>query len=580
MVATRWRNWLITTSNKPSVAQVSFWFWLSLSFAAIYGILGLQQAFSSEYVVQDDARQHVFWMQRFIDPELFPNDLIADYFQSVAPWGYTSLYRLFALIGIEPILLSKLLPLALGLITTGYGFFVCLHLLPVPLAGFLSTLLLNQYLWMRDDLISATAVAFVYPLLMVFLYALLQRSLIATGIAIALLGLCYPQAVFICAGVLILRLLQWRDGRLALSENSMDYRIATVGLGVFIGVMLLYALKSSNYGPVISAAEARQLPEFLPNGMSKFFVDNPWHYWFTGQRSGMMPRFGTVVPLVGAALFPFVLLVRRRFPLVEQLTQETQLLLQMVLASLGMFLISHALLFKLHLPSRYTEHSLRIVTAIAAGIALTAILDTLLRWTATGQKTSWIPLSITVLLLVFLVIHPSFTKGFPKTQYVIGKTPALYQFLAKQPKDSLIASLADEANNLPSFANRSILVGGEGYPVPYHKGYYAKIRQRTIDLIQAQYSSELSQVQAFIRQYGVDFWLLEKTAFLPQYLSGNRWMMQYQPTANTAIARLEQGIAPALTQVSDRCAVFATENFVVLKANCILDEPSNGKVSP
>lgn len=62
-----------------------FWFSLSLTFSAIYSILGLREAFSSEYVVQDDARQHVFWMLRFLDPELFPQDLIANYFQSVAP---------------------------------------------------------------------------------------------------------------------------------------------------------------------------------------------------------------------------------------------------------------------------------------------------------------------------------------------------------------------------------------------------------------------------------------------------------------------------------------------------------------
>ncbi|MGJ3254530.1 MAG: hypothetical protein ACFE0J_25860, partial [Elainellaceae cyanobacterium] len=64
-----------------------FWFCLSLTFAAIYSLLALQQAFSADYVVQDDARQHVFWMQRFLNPDLFPDDLIADYFQSVAPAG-------------------------------------------------------------------------------------------------------------------------------------------------------------------------------------------------------------------------------------------------------------------------------------------------------------------------------------------------------------------------------------------------------------------------------------------------------------------------------------------------------------
>ena len=98
--------------------RVLFWFCLSLLFAATYGALGLVEAFKAPYVVQDDARAHVFWMQRFVDPELFPNDLLADYFQSVAPAGYVGLYRAGASLGIEPLALTKLLPLVLGLITT------------------------------------------------------------------------------------------------------------------------------------------------------------------------------------------------------------------------------------------------------------------------------------------------------------------------------------------------------------------------------------------------------------------------------------------------------------------------------
>src|SRR3712207_5796362 len=86
-----------------SKSRLGFWFSLSLTFAAIFALWGLKQGFSSEYVVQDDARQHVFWMQRFLDPTLFPNDLIADYFQSVAPSGYIAVYRLMAALGINPL---------------------------------------------------------------------------------------------------------------------------------------------------------------------------------------------------------------------------------------------------------------------------------------------------------------------------------------------------------------------------------------------------------------------------------------------------------------------------------------------
>jgi hypothetical protein len=65
-------------------------------------------------------------------------------------------------------------------------------------------------------------------------------------------------------------------------------------------------------------------------------------YWFTGQRSGIMPKFGTVVPLLLALALPLLLLLfPLLFPLLKQLT-KVRILLQITLASLGMFFMAHA----------------------------------------------------------------------------------------------------------------------------------------------------------------------------------------------------------------------------------------------
>lgn len=571
-----------TAPVKTFNSQTLFWLSLSLTFAAIYGLLGLREAFSSAYVIQDDARQHVFWMERFIDPELFPNDLIADYFQSVAPLGYSTFYRVFAAIGIDPIFLSKVIPIILGLITTVYCFGITLQLLPVPLAGFLASLLLNQYLWLRDDIVSATAVAFVYPLFMAFLYYFVRRSLVPCLVSIALIGLFYPQCVFVAAGTLLLQLWQWNGKLPRLSRDRQDYWFCGAGLGVAALVMSLYAFKSSAYGPVLTLAEAKTMMEFGKTGLSKFFSDIPQHFWFTGQRSGMVPRLGTVAPIILAVLLPPLLPFPSQFPLLRQVNQQVTVLVRVILASVGMFFVSHALLFKLHLPSRYTEHSLRVVTAIAGGIALTILLDALLQW-ATQRRQSTpartlggrqaLALGVITLLLTVLIAYPAFLRRFPKTDYYIGQVPALYEFFAQQPKDILIASLSSEVTNLPSFAKRSILVGGAGYPVPYHKGYYRQIRERTIDLIKAQYSPDLEQVQQLIQKYGIDFWLLEPSSFQPSYITRSRWIRQYQPAAGEAVTQLTQGTTPALVDVMEKCLVFQSGGYVVLKASCITDLP-------
>ena len=567
-----------------------FWLSLSLTFAGIYGLLGLQEAFDSEYVVQDDARQHVFWMRRFLDPELFPNDLIANYYQSIAPEGYVKLYRLAAAIQIDPVVFSKLLPPILGIVATAYCFGCVMQILPVPTAGFIATLLLNQNLWIKDDLASGTTRAFMYPLFLAFLYYLMRVSLLPLCIAIALQALCYPPSLLISVGILFLRLWRFSEGRLRLSQRRCDYRFFAVGLGVAVLGLLPILLKPAEFGSTMAGSQARTMLEFSQHGRTSFFLDNPWEFWFFGSRSGLLPIEWRdmndsyfLLMFIAGALLPVLCQFPKRLPLVQKLTGEVFVLLQVVLASVGLFLAAHALLFELYLPSRYTQHSLRIFMALAGAIALTVLLDGVFhackpesRRAGLGSLLkSGFAIGLTALLGATLVFSPFFLEDFLSVGYVTGTVPSLYEFFGQQPKDTLIASLAEEGRNLPTFTKRSVLTARE-YAIPFHTGYYAQIRQRTIDLIEAQYSPDLNRVQSFIQKYGIDFWLLERTAFTPNYLAENHrslnqvWIRQYQPATNNALVSLEAGTVPALAQLSQSCSVFETENFIVLQADCIV----------
>ncbi|MEO1520308.1 MAG: hypothetical protein AAFU78_05975, partial [Cyanobacteria bacterium J06633_2] len=207
------QRFLTTPVETNRDTRVWFWFGLSIGFALIYSLMGLHEAFSSPWVIHDDVRSHVFWMWRFVDPSLFPNDLIADYFQSVAPWGYTQLYKGAIALGLDPITFNELLPLPLVLVTTGFCFWISMMMLPVPASSFIATLLLNQTTWNTHDIPSATPRAFIYPLFLGFLYFLMRRSLIPCLITILLQGLFYPQTLFLSSGILILRLIRVRGRR-------------------------------------------------------------------------------------------------------------------------------------------------------------------------------------------------------------------------------------------------------------------------------------------------------------------------------------------------------------------------------
>jgi hypothetical protein len=574
----RLHKFLTATVDRTSRSRTIFWLTLSLTFAAVYGFLGLKQVFSAEYMVQDDARQHVFWMMRFVDPELFPNDFIANYFQSVAPAGYSTLYKLAATVGIHPLFFHKILPLFLGLISTYYCFGLCLEMLPVPMTGFIASLLLNQHMWMTDDLASTTPRAFIYPIFLAFLYYLARSSLLPCLGAIALIGLFYPPYALVAAGILVLRLLCWKNGGLRLSGDRTNYLFCSTGLGVIFLVMLPYALDNSEFGPTYTAAEAKQMGEFAPKGRNAFFRPNPVDYWLTGRGSGMFPKslFTPVTHCVGL-LFPLLLFLRSAFPLAHQIQSKIWLLLQLFLASSAMFFAAHATIFKLYQPGRYTGYSLRFIIVLISAIALTLIIDGVGHWaskTATiFNFKSLVAVITTGIIAIAVVLYPCLVEKFPTVGYRQGTMAALYNFFQQQPKDILIASIAAETDDLPTFSQRSVLVAKE-YAVPYQKGYYSRYRQRVSDLIRAQYTPDRAVLPNFINQYGVDFWMIDRNALTLDYVEEYGWLNQFHTTAE-AILYLKKGKIPALASAITRCAVFQNEFVVVLDASCIVKVTGN-----
>ncbi len=177
----------------------------SLGVALLCGGASLAHILSLPNVVQDDTRQHVVWLERFVEPGLFPGDLIADYFTAVGTPGPRGLYHALAAAGVAPLTAAKYLPLALAIAGSLFCHLCVLEIFPVPVAAFLATLFYNLGVWAEDDLVSAGPRAFASPLLLAFLYFLLRRGVTGTLASLTLLALCYPQAAIVAAAVLAIR---------------------------------------------------------------------------------------------------------------------------------------------------------------------------------------------------------------------------------------------------------------------------------------------------------------------------------------------------------------------------------------
>ncbi|ERN41919.1 hypothetical protein KR51_00014540 [Rubidibacter lacunae KORDI 51-2] len=557
---------------------IAIWLGASLAIAILYGIWGLQETFSTDYVVASDVRQHVFWLLRYFDPELFTNDLIADYFESVSPAGFTAVYRSAISLGADPIWFSKILPIPIAIGMTVYCFLLVLELLPVPVAGFFASVLLLQIVWLNNDVPSATPRAFLYVFFPAFLYYLLRRSPIGCAISVALLGLFYPQYVLLSALVALVRLLDWTQPKLRLNRDPRDRVLCFTILAVAFVVLLPFAIGSSEYGPVVTYARGQFMAVFSENGRTPIFRNDPVNFYLGPGRTGLFPRaLLTPATLAVGLLLPGMLLLRKYFPLGDR-TRNLSLIPQLMTAAILLYCAAHAFLFRLHLPSRYTNHSFKITVAVTAGVALTLLLDGLAHWAIARQATKnpknssqIIAGGVATLLLACLLLYPRLLIDFPGSFYPRGGAVDLYQYLETLPKSIVIASLSDESDNIPTFARRSVLASWRLLS-PYHLGYYEQMHQRAIAVINAQYASNPAEVKATIAAYDIDYWLLDRQAFSPEYLSENRWFGQWPDLSARIIREQQSKTLPVLEQLQATCSTFESKTHVVLSARCILNQ--------
>ncbi|MEM6452781.1 MAG: hypothetical protein AAF703_20995 [Cyanobacteria bacterium P01_D01_bin.105] len=568
----------------PSLSRRTVAFWFSVSFITplYYGLISFFYANSSAYIVQDDARYHIVWLQRLIDPNLFPNDVMAEYYSAIQGIGFRAFYALAASFGIEPLTFAKIVPLLLALIATVYLFWIALFILPVPICGTLTTILLNQNIWIRDDLISASPRAFVYPLFAAFLYYLLRDAKILCLISLVLLSLFYPQMALVSVGILTLRLVRWDGIRPKLPQRIRDYSFWLSASLLTVGALLLFSHQvAEQAGRLTSLAEMRAWPEFQQGGRGEYFGLPFLSFWFDGLSGLRFPLYPPIIWL--GAMLPLVVwkvphFFHKAFPLSGAIAAEVRVLGQLLVSSLAFFFLSHIIFPALYLPSRYSFYSTRFVLIIASGVMLTLVMQCWVGWLA-RQWQRWrrwsgldfVRVMVSVGFAIAVVVAPSIPSLFLNGQsWEVGEPASLYEFLAQTPKDTMIASLVREVNDdIPAFSQRSVLVGRE-FALPYHVNFYGEMRRRMRDLVTAQYSPDLSEVKAFIDSYGVDVWILANDFTETDYLAQQGWLLNSSESAAVVEARNSlDDRQPAITSAIPTCSSYTEAGLIVLEADCI-----------
>jgi hypothetical protein len=442
---------------------------------------------------QGDAAQHVFWTYRFIDPSLFPGDLSALYFSQphFASMGWRTLFRVGAP-WIDPQRLSEWIAILLVVPTLIMSWQIGRQL--AGQAGALAATACLIAVGGLELLAGGFARSFALPIVLAGVWCLLTRRVAWFGVVLLVAALFYAPTLLMLGALAVVNLALHvcRDRSLRPAAlhavTARQWVICVVGGVAGVGVI------ASNYlGPLPDEVgshyrvdEARAMPEYGKGGRTAFF--RPWHIMYFHQSyagTGLTTREALAC---GVALAVCGWRWRSSAP------PEWWAVL---LTSLALFAIAHAVLFYLYLPSRYTLYMLPTFGCMA--LALVAR-----EW---GGR--WVPVAVIVAAAIGATTQArQALRDGQRHTMPDGMEQALV-WLQTTPTDTVIVAHPDDANHIPLRSRRSAFVNTE-VSNAWHRAYYAEVKRRLGVSLQMCFESEWDAIDRLAQDNGIDLMLINQ----------------------------------------------------------------------
>lgn len=497
------------SANQPGRLRAPAW--PELAVALISGAIFVWahlQALTNPWIINDDVRQQIYWMQQWQDPALFQGDFLTGYARHYVTWGVKGLYWL-ASWWVPPLWFAKLLP---GLLFIGLA--VALFQIGSGLADRRLGWMMAAGVWLipffLDNLAGGLARAFAAPLLALIWLGWQRRRPGVMAAALLLQALFIPYSFLVAA---LAVLLAWALARLGKGTPppfpARGAHFVLLGLGAVLVVAMQAQFSSAGYGPLVSAQEMVNHPEFYAHGRYQFLPEASllWE---------LITPVGWIIPLqewgpvggaiIGAGLLALMVVAARRLDWASW-RARLQPLGYLLAASLCLYFVARLFLLKLFVPDRYLMYTLNLAYCLWLAVGLHAAL----------RADRW-PRHLAILALgVAVTLGAGRLTGVGLKDY--SAYQSLYTALADTPKDALMAGHPILMDTVPTFAQRRALVTYE-LAHPWSKGYWETLRPRLQDLFRAYYADDPREVVDFCRKYGVAFLIVDDRHFTPAFLQG------------------------------------------------------------
>jgi hypothetical protein len=562
---------------------------------------------------QPDAEIHTFWMRRFQDPALFNDPLTRALIKAgYVPLGLQGVYRLASQV-VDPVVFGPWLGVVLAPLSAWLVFLIVReHTDWWPAAWMGAALFLLPVDYIKFS--GGHARAFDQPVVLLTVFLLLRRRFWMAAAVPAIGSLFYPPAAVSALGVTAASCLILRDGRPRLDRVRTLPAIAGAA-ATAVGLLLPRLLGGEQ--PLITAAQARGLPEFGPNGQMSFFTP--------GIISTLKAAYSgfNLEPGYSVVLLMAVVLVAIRPRNVRLLRREV---LWMAVSALILYGVAYAVLFRLYLPDRYTYPLFPFccvaiavwwkptfealggrlrwlivpaglaVTAFAAYLALRVIplgpmfsarhLRVMLQATHATMAvalvvalvacflllrrrhggTRAIVMVATVLAGTLLLTEVAIAGGGVSPAVKCRYDPALLRYLGTLPPSAIIAGDPLSMDCVTIVSERPVVISRKLYQV-FSTDYLHFTRPRMFAMINAYFGTSRAKIDALHRRYGAEYLVV-----MPSMLRGPRLPRDWYrmaPFGGLVAKMMHSDTVPAAGELPARCRTWHDTKVEVYDLRCV-----------
>jgi hypothetical protein len=484
------------------------------------------EGFLSPYVINDDVRQQVYWMQEWRDPGLYQDHYLTAYAKQYVPWGVQAIYWGTSRL-IDPVQFSKILTAVLFTITAGLLFVLASRLFD-DLTGVFTVCVYFHFAFFLGSISGGLSRGFVFPLLILYLIFLSREQTVLAGILIAVQALFNPYLFILCLFTHGLYLIHNRWFPLFFKERSGSLLVAgctkqpgtlaslghesLILLPVMAGILLLLAryriFQTPDFGSVVSKSEMIGHLEYTAAGRYEIVPVPSIFFEFIRPFLQDLPIgvLGISAAVAGAGLILFIVVSGWNSRIVIREIKKLKVFIYLLFASVSLHFLAQLFLLELFLPSRYLEYSLTVFYCLSAGLLVRSAVE-----------SSKIKKHMMLLIILLIALGALRLKGVAIYDY--GGQSSLYHFFRTTPRNAHIAGHPALMDNIMTFSQRKAFVSYE-LSHPWYGKYWSVIKPWTYDFFNAYFSDNPDDIRQFCRKYAIHYFVVRENDFVRNDIPG------------------------------------------------------------